>query len=140
VFGGAAVLSTLQKKLDALDERVLEDQRMVKAIEDWSECMSNEGYHYSEPEQIDGDLEKRFESIVGVGVKPGATVPPDPGTSYDRAALTALQREEVKIGVADLDCERSEITPVERVVRPQYEKQFRQQNQKLLARVRPVNG
>ena len=60
------------------------------------------------------------------------------GTSYDRAALADLQREEVKVVNADLECEKSEITPVERVVRPQYEKEFRRQNRSLLARVRPV--
>jgi hypothetical protein len=140
VFGGAAVLATLQKKLDALDERVLEDQRIVKAIESWTACMASEGYRYNDPEDIDGDLAKRFEQVVGVGVKPGATVPPDPGTSYDRAALAQLQQEEVKIGNADLKCEKENITPVESKVRPQYEDEFRQQNKQLLSRVRPLGG
>ena len=48
--------------------------------------------------------------------------------------------EEVKIANADSDCEKKEITPVERDVRPQYEKQFRQQNQSLLARVKKPTG
>jgi hypothetical protein len=140
VFGGTVVLASLQKKLDALDERVLEDQRMVKAIEKWTSCMAQEGYRYTDPEEIDGDLQKRFEAIVGVGVRPGATVPPDPGTSYDRAALADLQREEVKIGTADLKCEKQEITPVENKVRPQYESEFRLQNRQLLSQVKPAGG
>ena len=37
---------------------------------------------------------------------------------------------------ADLECEKREITPVEQVVRPQYEKEFRRQNSALLDRVR----
>ena len=110
------MLTSVSKKLDALDERILEDQRMVKAIESWTSCMAQEGYRYTDPEEIDGDLQKRFEAIVGVGVRPGATSPPDPGTSYDRAALADLQREEVKIGNADLKCEKQEITPVENKV------------------------
>jgi hypothetical protein len=73
-------------------------------------------------------------------VRPGATVPPNPGTSYDRAALADLQREEVKIGNADLKCEKQEITPVENKVRPQYEAEFRQQNRQLLSQVKPVGG
>jgi hypothetical protein len=140
VFGGTAVLSNLQKKLDALDERVLADQRMVKAVESWTTCMSKEGFRYTDPEEIDGDLKKRFESIVGVGVRPGATNAPNPGTSYDAAALTDLQREEVKIGTADLKCEKQEITPVENKVRPQYETDFRQQNRQLLSQVKPSGG
>ena len=140
VFGGAATLAALKGKLDELDDRVLQDQRMVQAIEAWSQCMAQEGYRYSEPEEIDADIQKRFESIVGVGVRPGATVPPDAGTSYDRAALAQLQQDEVKIANADLKCEKQEITPVERKVRPQYELQFREQNRALLARVKPVGS
>ena len=60
------------------------------------------------------------------------------GASFDRAALTALQQEEVRIANADLECEKQEIEPVEREVRPQYEEEFRKQNQRLLARVQPT--
>lgn len=138
VFGGAEVLTTLQEKLDSLDERIDQDQRMVRAVEKWSACMANAGYQYSKPDDIDGDILKRFRAIVGVGVQPGATTAPSSGTSYDPGALAALQREEVKIGTTDLACEKRNITPVESVVRPQYEAAFRQQNRRLLAQVRPL--
>jgi hypothetical protein len=138
VFGGTAVLSAVQGKLDELEQRITQDQRMVRASEKWSACMADHGYRYNEPEDIDADLTKRFQAIVGVGVEPGATVPPDPGTSYDRAALTDLQREEVRIANFDLQCEKQYISPVERVVRPQYESAFRKENRALLSRVRPV--
>jgi hypothetical protein len=136
-FGGASVVAELVGKLDELDSSILEDQRMVRANEKWSTCMAEQGYRYAEPDDVDGSFEKRFKAIVGVGVTPGATTPPDPGTSYDPAALAELRRDEVKTATADLECEKREITPVERVVRPQYEKTFRQQNRVLLERVRP---
>ena len=138
-LGGAAVLTELVGKLDELDQRIIEDQRMVKATEKWSACMRDKGYKYDESDAIDEDLQRRFQAIVGVGVRPGATSVL-PGTSYDRAALVALQREEVKLGNADLACEKSEITPVEQKVRPQYEKEFHQQNSKLLEQVKPVGN
>jgi hypothetical protein len=140
VFGGTAVLSSLQKKLDGLDDRVAEDQRMVKAVEKWTTCMADEGFRYSDPEDIDSDLTKRFQAIVGQDAKAGATVAPDPSVTIDQAALTQLQQEEVKIGNADLKCEKKEITPVENVVRPQYESEFRDQNRQLLSRVRPIGS
>jgi hypothetical protein len=133
-FGGAAVLTSLVERLDELDERIIQDQRMVRANEKWTECMLEKGYRYEEPDEIDSDLEERFQAIVGSGVPPGTSTPPQ-GVSYDRAALTDLQQEEVRIANADLDCEKQEIEPVERDVRPQYEDQFRSQNQRLLARV-----
>ena len=138
VFGGAAVLAKVQGKFDELEERITQDQRMVRAVERWSKCMADEGYRYEEPEEIDTDVLKRFRSIVGAGVQPGASAPPLAGTSYDRSALNALQREEVQIARADLACEKRHITPVELEVRPQYEESFRKQNRALLSQVKPV--
>jgi hypothetical protein len=138
VFGGAAVLSTLQGKFDELEERITQDQRMVKAVERWTACMEERGYRYGEPEEIDSDLLERFHAIVGSGTQAGATALADPGATYDRARLAALKREEVKIARADLACEKREITPVELDVRPQYEAAFRDRNRRLISQVRPV--
>ncbi|HZO60190.1 MAG TPA: hypothetical protein VFB51_10900 [Solirubrobacterales bacterium] len=138
-FGGAAVLNQLVERLDGLDERIIQDQRMVQANEKWSACMQEKGYRYEEPDAIDEDMTERFQAIAGSGIRPGTSTIP-PGTSFDRAALTSLQQEEVRIANADLDCEKQEIEPVEREVRPQYEDQFRKENQQLLARVKPATA
>ena len=129
------MLNAVVGKLDELDQRIVEDQRMVKATEKWSACLAGEGYRYDDADTIDEDLLNRFRAILGPTVRPGATAPPAAGSSYDRVALSDLQREEVKIANVDLACETREITPVEKVVRPQYEKAFRLQNDQLLARV-----
>jgi hypothetical protein len=139
-FGGSGVVTALIGKLDELDERIVQDQRMVRAAEKWSACMAAEGYRYDEPDDIEEDLAERFQAIVGSDVSPGATAPPHPDFSYDRAALAELQHAEVKIGAIDLVCENRELDPVERVVRPQYEALFRESNRRLIARVRPPEG
>jgi hypothetical protein len=140
VFGGAQVLTQLQRKLDQLDERILEDQRMVRALEHWASCMADAGFHYEDPDEIDSDLFARTEKIVGplpgqfaTGPAPGHKPQP-----YDHKALAALQQEEVRIARADHACELKHITPVENVVRPQYEARFREQNQNLIGQVKPV--
>ena len=140
VFGGAALLTRLQSRLDQLDDRILEDQRMVRAVEKWSRCMAQQGYRYEDPDEIDSDLFKKAERIVGplsgqfsTGPPPGGQVRP-----YDHAALAQLQHEEVSIARADNSCEHKDITPVEDKVRPQYEAQFRQRNEGLISQVRPV--
>jgi hypothetical protein len=138
VFGGATVLASLQGKFDELEERITQDQRMVRAVERWSACMEERGYRYAEPEEIDTDLLKRFQAILGSGTQAGATAPADPSASYDRAKLAALKAEEVKVARADLACEKREITPVELDVRPQYESAFRDRNSKLISQVQPV--
>jgi len=140
VFGGAQVLTQLQGKLDQLDERILEDQRMVHALERWTACMAKAGYRYEDPDEIDSDLTKRMERIVGPIPGPFATGPASghKAAPYDHAALAKLQREEVAIARADYACERKEITPVESKVRPQYEAQFRQRNQGLMSQIKPL--
>jgi hypothetical protein len=140
VFGGAQVLTQLQGRLDALDERILEDQRMVRAIERWSSCMAEAGYRYEDPEEIDSDLFKRTEKIVGPLPGQFATGPAagERAPRYDRAALTRLQREEVAIARSDFACEEEQIAPVEEKVRPVYEERFRRENRALISRVRPV--
>jgi len=140
VFGGTQVLTSLQGKLDELDNQIQEDQRMVRAVEQWSGCMTQAGYRYSEPDEIDGDITKRFKTIVGASVEPGATAPPTASATYDKAALTTLQHDEVATAVADLSCEKRDITPVENVVRPEYEAAFRQENKSLISQVRPPAG
>jgi hypothetical protein len=138
VFGGAALLATLQGRFDELEQRIVQDQRMVRAVERWSRCMADEGHRYEEPEEIDADVLERFQTIVGAGVRPGATAPPVRGATYDRAALAELQRAEAAIARADLACEKRHITPVELEVRPQYEQTFRKQNRRLISQARPV--
>jgi hypothetical protein len=140
VFGGAQVLTQLQGKLDELDDRILEDRRMVKAVERWSSCMAAAGYRYEDPDEIDADLFKRTEKIVGPLPGQFATGPPagQRPRPYDHAALASLQHDEVAIAQRDSTCEQKDITPVENVVRPEYEAKFRAQNRNLISQVRPV--
>jgi hypothetical protein len=138
VFGGTQLLAEIQGKLDRLDERIIEDQRMVKATEKWTSCMGDAGYHYTDPDAIDLDLEKRLEAIVGPVQGKFATGPP-PGQGsqpYDHAAVAALQRDELATWRADTTCEKKFITPVEDKVRTQYETEFRKQNVTLLSTVK----
>ena len=127
VFGGAEVLQSLVAKLDELDQRIASDARMQKAIARWSECMRGTGYELPEPEQVDEVLKKRLDAIVG----PSS----DRRTDYDKAALAALQRDEVAMVAADKDCEKKNVQKVEDGVRVEYEVAFREQNADLLGKV-----
>ena len=140
VFGGTRVLTQLQARLDQLEERILQDQRMVRAIESWSNCMASAGFQYDEPEAIDSDLFGRMERIVGplpgqfaTGPRPGEKPRP-----YNHAALRKLQRDEVASARADHACETKDITPVEETVAPQYNSEFRRTNQALISQVKPA--
>jgi hypothetical protein len=127
VFGGVAVFQSLQEKLDELDASILEDDRMLKAVAAWSECMRDAGFDLAEPDQVDSTLHAKLEAIVG---------PPDsPNPDYDAAALKVLQSEEVTMVNADIACEEEHIQSVEQKVRAEYESTFREQNADLLSKV-----
>ena len=128
VFGGRRLLSALVSKLDELDESILEAERMERATKNWAACMRSRGLRYTDPEQAEASIEKRFARIMGAGVRPGATALPDPKAGHDASALADLQWDELTVANADLECEDQEITPVERIVRAEYEREFREQN------------
>ena len=130
VFGGLEVLSSLQTKLDDLAEKILADSRMVKAVADWSDCMRKAGYDVHYQDEVDAVLKKRLANIVG---------PPDaPKADYDHAALAALQKDEVAMVNADIECENKFVIPVDEKVRGEYEQAFREQNAELLSKVPPA--
>ena len=124
------MIQSLQQKLDDLDNSILEDDRMVKAVKAWSTCMGDAWFpDLAEQDQVDSSLTAKLEAIVG---------PPDaPEPNYDKAALTALQAEEVSMVAADITCEKDHISSVEEKVRAEYESTFREQNASLLSQVPP---
>jgi hypothetical protein len=130
VFGGVAVFQSLQEKLDDLDNSILQDDRMVKAVQAWSKCMGDAGFpDLTEQDQVDSTLQAKLEAIVGP--------PDDPNPDYDQGALKALQAEEVSMVAADITCEKDHISAVEDKVRAEYESTFREQNAELLKQVPP---
>lgn len=126
VFGGADTLSTLVAKLDELEARINNDPRMVAARRKWMECVRDDGFDFAEPDDVDRYLQDKLEAIVGT--EPGAQ-------DYDRAALAALQQEEMAIAKADYGCEDQVISPVEDEVVPEYERAFREDNAGLIGAV-----
>jgi hypothetical protein len=130
VFGGTEVIQSLQTKLDTLDDRILQDPRMVKAIRKWSACMKDAGYDdLATPDEVDTVLHSKLEAIVGP--------PENPKPDYDRPALAALQTEERAMVAADVKCEAKHIADVEQKVRADFEATFREQNTDLLSKVPP---
>lgn len=132
-FGGAQNLSTLQAKLDQLDEQIAADARMVNAVKGWADCMREAGYPgLKDPDEVDQRLEDKLEEIVGPTPRNGIPFSTKP---YDKAALAALQKEEVKMVRADVKCEEDNIEEVEKKVRPEYEKRFQEENASLLGSI-----
>jgi hypothetical protein len=137
-FGGTRLLTTLQRKLDELDESIVNDQRVVQANARWRTCIREAtGEDFEDSEAIEDDIRQRLEAIVGAVLPPGQVAPEG---SYDKAALAALQRREVELTGDDLACEAKFITATEDKVREEKETRFRDENAELLRQVKPLGS
>jgi hypothetical protein len=133
VFGGADVLNSLSAKLDELDEKIRADARMTKAIKEWSACMREAGFDgLEEQEEVDEILKQKLEEVVG---SPEEAATTGAEVDYDKAALAALQKEEVAMVAADITCEVEHVEDIEEEVTAEYEEAFREENTSLLTKV-----
>ena len=126
----SAVFQSLQEKLDELDSSILEDDRMVKAVQAWSTCMGDAGFpDLAEQDQVDSTLTAKLEAIVG---PPDSTGPRlRPGGAEGAAGGGGRH------GRRRPECEKDHIASVEEKVRAEYEATFREQNAGLLSKVPP---
>ena len=100
------MLESLSAKLDELDEKMRADSRLVKAVQEWSACMREKGFDgLAEQEDVDAVLKKKLEEIVGSPGDGSGTNGSE--ADYDKAALAALQKEEVEMVTADIGCEKN---------------------------------
>jgi hypothetical protein len=137
VFGGARLLQTVQRKLDELDDSIVADQRMLRALEAWRACVkSATGTEYEDDEAIEEEIRQRFEAIVGGVVPPGQVAVDE--TQVDMAALRKLQQDELDLFSKAIACERKHVEPVEDKVRQEKEAKFKSDNAELLRTVKPL--
>lgn len=145
LFGGSGLATTLQRKLDELDESITQDQRMVRAAEEWTACMREKtGETFEDSGAVEVDVLKRLSAVVGPlpqgEFAPGAFASLSPEGPYDAAALEEVRRLEVEFSNADIACEEKHIVPVEDTVRAEKERVFRDANAELLRKVKPLGG
>lgn len=137
LFGGSELLTRLQRKLDELDDSIVQDQRVVRAHERWAECMRTAtGNNYEDSEAVEEEIVQKLRAIAGRNVAPGSVGAP--GASFDVVALKELQRYEVELSNADLACEEQHVTKTETTVREEKEARFREENADLLSKVKPL--
>ena len=144
VFGDSSVTSALAK-IEELDSRAEADPRLVKARADWATCMKKRGFDYSDPNAVDVTISDKLSNIVGPAAakalgETGNFSPLVFGTSalpaYDKAALAALQAEELATAQGDLECEEQFVVDVEDKVKAEYIKKFSEENAVLIKQAR----
>lgn len=148
-----ASFDSLQKDMDALWERVENDQRVAAAADAWADCMADAGY----PEMIDledpwTEVDKRVKEVMGnqygaQGLSSAGSGPTggdggkggqDPGSDEpDPQALEALRDFERSLATADYEC-RQPYEEVHRDAQTEIEEAFIEANRTELERYRDV--
>ena len=95
VFAPEELSTTYFNPADAL---VLLDPRAQEAIQAYSACMSENGFPYSHPDDVDFDLQLRYDTLVQGRDH-------DELTAVEADALQKLQEEELAVTAASDDCE-----------------------------------
>ena len=121
----------LADALDQLGQQSRNDERVVKANQEWSACMADGGFTYESRDAAIRDISSRFNEILGLEVPDGdrggiviVQAGDDPNATYDQEALEELRQEEIRIATASFECAKDTIAEVEPKVREEYEQQF----------------
>lgn len=105
VFKSDQLKSTYYNPKDAL---INKDPRMKSALRTYSEKMRAAGFDYNHPDDVETDISKRFNAILG-----GGTPPLEKLSSEQRTALAKLQEYERRAAKANLKLQKEIFEPVE---------------------------
>lgn len=105
VFKSEQLRATYYNPKDAL---VNKDPRMKTALRKYSEKMRAAGFDYNHPDDVEADINKRFNAILG-----GTTLPIDKLSPEQQTALKKLQEYERRAAKANLKLQADIFDPVE---------------------------
>jgi hypothetical protein len=103
VFTEEQVSVSRSNPLDALIEQ---DPRFIAALEQFSDCVREEGFNYNHPAEIEADIQSRLDAIT-------EGVPLEALSSDAQAALTELQGEERAVAAVATACEEELLEPLQ---------------------------
>ena len=144
-FGSFASFDEFGDELDAMEEQIASDPRVVEANASWAACMFDRGYGYTDAEDARSDIERRYDELVrsdtGGGFPEGAVEGADDDggdgggviimggpifSPETQAEVDELGAEEREVAVASWECEQP-IAAVLDEVRIGYELRFVEQ-------------
>lgn len=102
VFDPNELTATYFNPADAL---ILLDPRAQEALDEFATCMSDAGFAYRHPDDVDIDLQLRYDTLVQGRDH-------DELTELEAEQLANLQDEERAVTAASDSCERSHLEPV----------------------------
>lgn len=108
VFKPEQLASSYYNPKDAL---VNKDPRMRAALRKYSDKMRAEGFDYSHPDQVEEDIHKRLDAIIGE-----QTVPVEQMSAEQKAVLKKLQEYERRVAKVTTKWQEEYFEPVEEAI------------------------
>jgi hypothetical protein len=108
VFEPEQLKETYYNPRDAL---ILKDPRMRDVLREYADEMRNNGFDYTDPEEVEADVRARLYAITG-----GGTVPLEELSPEQLAALEELKEYERRVSVINYELEEELIEPVEEAI------------------------
>jgi len=91
------------------DQKVQQDPRMKAALKKYATCMSNAGFEYTSPDDVEPDLQSQLDAVIG-----GRDAQSLDATSA--AKLKDLQAFELRVAEVSFKCEEKFVAPVQEKV------------------------
>ena len=101
-FDPEELATTYMNPADALVEQ---DPRVQQALEDYAACMTQHGFEYSHPDEVEGWLWEQYDAIVA-----GRDV--DSLDPSELESLEQLRKTELAVAGPSQDCERRLLEPI----------------------------
>lgn len=140
-YGAIGLFDEFGDELDAMDDAIDSDPRIVEASSAWAACMFDRGYGFTSADDARNDVERRYNALAGqesgggfadstgddgdanvIIIGGGAVFSPEVQAQVDELAI-----EEREIAVATWECEQP-VRAIYDSVRIEYELRFVEEN------------
>lgn len=126
--GSAAILAG--REYEDLQARILSDDRMIELFDEWSRCMSEQGYAYSSSDQLVGALLVQADELEHEILEDHHDV----STDEAEQAIAELRALEGELAVADFRCSEPLAEQAPEIAR-EYEIEFLRENEAAIVRI-----
>lgn len=148
LFGGQdsaamAFYEEFGQDMEDLYQRAQSDPRIVELEQEWSNCMADAGYDFTDEQDANIYILRRLEEVGAIseleidpngGYGYGSEGPLEPGTDTYRA-VEQIQEEEIEVALASTAC-RGDVETIYQDVYIEYEQEFIEENRAALEQFR----
>jgi hypothetical protein len=110
--------------IEALRKRIESDPRLESARKAWSDCMADQDYRFSKPEDAPQSVSQRLERLFGQDGEPGSSNSTTELKKPDPKEVAKIKPYELAVAKADYKCSEQHYTKKHQTVQYELESAF----------------